>query len=357
MLSWTSERQSGSGVRAAELDFRFDEYEREVIDQARRVFARYLPSSSLLAGDRAEGWRAVGRDGWLHMGLPDRVGGGETPLCLVCGIGREAGRVLGGDAFVNNAVLLPSLMLMSSHNGAAFADLIEHPGFLVANGTTPGFTVAADRVTASTSWCFGAERGMSGYMVEEDGTLLRFEPGGWTLDALAGLGLGVGTVSVDRSSSPSVVAHLPYGSFEDLGMRASIVHSASLVGLAEAELEQTVGYARERKQFGIPIGQFQAVKHGLADVAIAVELAWNAVLYASLVPEAESVSAARILATDAADAASRAMMQFFGGISITWDHQAHLFVKTALADVHRFGTPEEHARRLGAIVIETRGAP
>jgi alkylation response protein AidB-like acyl-CoA dehydrogenase len=338
------------------MDFRFDKYECEVIDQARRVFARYLPSSSLLAGDRAEGWRTVGRDGWLHLGLPDRVGGSETPLCLVCGIGREAGRVLGGDAFVNNAVLLPSLMLMSSHDGAAFAGLIEHPGFLVANGTAPSFTVAPDRVTASTAWCFGVERGLSGYMVEEDGTMLRFEPGDWALDALAGLGLGVGTVRVNRSSSPSVVAHLPHGSFEELGMRASIIHSASLVGLAQAELEQTVGYARERKQFGIPIGQFQAVKHGLADVAVAVELAWNAVLYASLVPEVASVSAARILAADAASAASRAMMQFFGGISITWDHQAHLFVKTALADVHRFGAAEEHARRLGAIVVGIRDA-
>ena len=51
--------------------------------------------------------------------------------------------------------------------------------------------------------------------------MLGFEPGGWILDALAGLGLGVGTVSVDRSSSPSVLARLPYGSFEELGMRAA----------------------------------------------------------------------------------------------------------------------------------------
>ena len=117
-------------------------------------------------------------------------------------------------------------------------------------------------------------------------------------------------------------------------------------GLADRALELTVAYVRERRQFARPVGGFQAIKHRLADLWVAVSQA-RAVARAaadrlSQQNEAETeltVALAKAACSDTALKAAQEMVQLHGGIGFTWEHPAHLFLKRAKADSHRRSAP------------------
>jgi alkylation response protein AidB-like acyl-CoA dehydrogenase len=326
------------------MDFRFDPDEREIVAQAGLTLQRHLPATRLLENESARPrWDAVAQDGWLHAGLDEASGGSDLSLALVAAVGREAGRVLAGDGYVTNAIILPGL-LASLDEPESVASLLAHPGFLLADGRAE--ELVAD-LEAPVPWCAGVEHGLNAYALTDDGLLVRYGPDAWTFEPLAGLGLTTGAVRIAANAVPEWSARVVTPDSEVLEA-AQVVHAGTLVGLGEAALADTVEYVQQREQFGGPIGRFQAVKHGLAEVAVKLEVAWNAVLYAALQRDEASVWIARMQAAEATDAAVRAMVQFFGGIAMTWEHHAHLFVKTAQATRWRFGATDAYALRLAA---------
>lgn len=131
-------------------------------------------------------------------------------------------------------------------------------------------------------------------------------------------------------------------------------------GLADRALEITVAYVKERRQFARPVGSFQAIKHRLADLWVAVtqaraaaRAAANALTAAAPVPsgtEAElAVALAKAASSDTALKAAQEMIQLHGGIGFTWEHPAHLFLKRAKADSIGFGTADAHRSRLASL--------
>ena len=105
--------------------------------------------------------------------------------------------------------------------------------------------------------------------------------------------------------------------------------SALAVGCAQRGLDMTVGYAKERVQFGRPIGSFQALKHRMADMLILVEMARSAA-WAAAAGELAPDTAAEYC-TEAAQKVAGETIQLHGGIAITWEHDAHLVFKRAHA--------------------------
>jgi alkylation response protein AidB-like acyl-CoA dehydrogenase len=135
----------------------------------------------------------------------------------------------------------------------------------------------------------------------------------------------------------------------DLG---AVAMTAAQVGGAERCLELTVAYARQRVQFGRPIGSFQAVKHRLADLLVLVETAATA-SWAAAASWAADADDAPLLADVAGSWCGEAYrdvaaetVQLHGGIAITWEHDAHRHFKHAHATATLFGTPEAHRARL-----------
>lgn len=134
--------------------------------------------------------------------------------------------------------------------------------------------------------------------------------------------------------------------------RGCVVLAAETIGIADAALELTVGYLKERRQFGRAIGSFQALKHRCADLVMAIELARCAVDYATraLDTEAEDITAASAIAlAEAAEAATRTAgecIQMHGGIGFTWEHDAHLYFKRARGNAALLGTVADHRERL-----------
>ncbi len=142
--------------------------------------------------------------------------------------------------------------------------------------------------------------------------------------------------------------------------RGVLAAAAILVGLAERMLSMTVDYVTGRRQFGVPVGSFQAVKHRLADAYLAVEFARPAVLAAGwaqasgAADAAEQTSVAKVLASDAATTVARAAIQCHGAIGYTTEYDLHLFAKRAWALAPSWGSANWHRRRLAASLCLTK---
>ena len=140
-----------------------------------------------------------------------------------------------------------------------------------------------------------------------------------------------------------------------LGVGAALLASEQL-GVAQWCLDSTVAYLGERRQFGRVVGGFQAVKHRLADLYVMVESARAAARYAAATaaeddPDRDvAASLAQAYCSEVAVKAAEECVQLHGGIGMTWEHPAHLYLKRAKADQIAFGTPGAHRRRLSELV-------
>lgn len=134
------------------------------------------------------------------------------------------------------------------------------------------------------------------------------------------------------------------------------------VGAAQHLLDVAVQYAKDRLQFGRPIGSFQAVKHRLADMMVDLEharsTAWHAVwaLTDGSDDPALAVSIAQATCSTAFSRIAADAIQTLGGIGFTWEHQAHLYLKRATTDAALLGSAEEHRARVADFVLDPASA-
>jgi alkylation response protein AidB-like acyl-CoA dehydrogenase len=134
---------------------------------------------------------------------------------------------------------------------------------------------------------------------------------------------------------------------------ACVALSAEQVGAAARALELTVAHTKSRVQFGRPIGAFQALQHRLADLHVLVESARSASYAAAETPSATVLAAvAKVYCSETLQQVAAEMIQMHGGIGITWEHDAHLYLKRAHGAAHLFGSPQHHLARLGATAVD-----
>ncbi|HCT81650.1 MAG TPA: acyl-CoA dehydrogenase [Micromonosporaceae bacterium] len=124
--------------------------------------------------------------------------------------------------------------------------------------------------------------------------------------------------------------------------------AAQLLGAGRAMLEMSVEYAKQRVQFGQPIGRFQAIKHKLADVFIALEFARPLLYAAASSYEPRDISAAKVACSDAAYLAARAALQVHGAIGYTEEFDLSLWFTKVRDLIPAWGTPAEHRARVMA---------
>jgi alkylation response protein AidB-like acyl-CoA dehydrogenase len=138
---------------------------------------------------------------------------------------------------------------------------------------------------------------------------------------------------------------------------ACVAVAAELVGLAQGMLDLAVSYARQREQFGVPIGSFQAVKHQLADVYVAASFALPVVHRAAwsvahdLPSRARDASHAWLAAAAAAEQAARTALQVHGGIGYTYEHHLHMWMKRTWSHTSTWGGAALHRRRVSAALL------
>ena len=159
---------------------------------------------------------------------------------------------------------------------------------------------------------------------------------------------------VDTSGAAPILEPMDIGAnvVDDLLARACTALSAELMGTARWLLDTTITYASNRRQFGKPIGSFQAIKHKLADVALLHEQAWSSVYYAAMCIDANdparrrSAHVAKVMASHAAIRCAKEAIQIHGGVGYTWEHDLHLYLRRAFATEDILGTSDWHLDRL-----------
>jgi alkylation response protein AidB-like acyl-CoA dehydrogenase len=150
----------------------------------------------------------------------------------------------------------------------------------------------------------------------------------------------------------------PFGvGYDQVMNEGALLTAAIQVGLAARFTELAVDYAKTREQFDRPIGSFQAVKHICADMLVKTELARAALHSAAVMvddPEAgdanRAIAGAKLLADEAATGNSRSCVQVHGGMGFTWEVPVHYLLKRAWLHATEFGTADDHAEALAALL-------
>ena len=333
------------------MDFAFTEEQSMLRDTARTLLAKESPPSLV----RAHIDDPSVADGlWAHLRDFAPLGDGPcTDLAIFC---EELGYAAApGVFFPTVAQFIPFTFAAGTGEAAAALDGTA-TGTVALAGENGEWTANTDRVKTFVAeadrvdWIAVVEGGPDPrvWIAPSDAFEVRRVK---TVDFSRRLfevrfGTGVGTWYA--ISPDDIQAHV---------QRATVALAAEMVGTARRMAEMSIAYAKERYQFGVPIGSFQAIQHKLADMSLAVERAQSAVQYAAMSLDADdpdrhrAVHTAKAAAGVAATRAGKDAVQTHGGIGYTWEHDLHLFLRRAYGSEYWMGTTAWHHDRLGDLLF------
>jgi alkylation response protein AidB-like acyl-CoA dehydrogenase len=291
---------------------------------------------ALLDSEREElpsWWPALSALGWQGLHVPEAHGGSGYGLEELVVVVEQLGRAMAPGPFVPSAIV--SAVLVAAADEASKEAYL--PG--LAAGTTFGAVALAGDVTVAGGTVTGDAGNVLGGGLAEvllvragDDVALVAVGDGVTVEVPPNLDPTRRTARVRLDRSPCTV--LP-GAGVLLRDLARVILAAEAVGLARECTDMAASYAKQRMQFGRVIGTFQAVKHHCADMVVATEMAtsavWDAARAAATGGDQLSYAAAvaATLAAPAADLCANLSTQVHGGIAITWEHDAHLYMRRA----------------------------
>ncbi|WP_461154434.1 acyl-CoA dehydrogenase [Saccharopolyspora tripterygii] len=278
-------------------------------------------------------WREAADLGWLGLHLPEESGGAGFGLAEAVVVAEELGRAVAPGPFT--PTVIASAVIDAAADDATRKRLL--PG--LADGSVPaGIALDAELEVSGGSVSGSAPAVVGGGLAQllvlpagDDAVIVEVGQGS-TVEVPANLDPSRRSARVTLEDAPATVLTGGSRALIDL---ARVILSAEAVGVARECTEQAAAYAKEREQFGRVIGTYQAVKHHCANMAVATELATSAVWDAArAVPTggdqlAFAAAAAAALAGPAADLCANLNTQVHGGIAITWEHDAHLYVRRA----------------------------
>jgi alkylation response protein AidB-like acyl-CoA dehydrogenase len=358
------------------MDFAFDEQQDELRQSVRGALAREFPVSALRAFFEAPEDRkaALAKARWSMLSalgvpgilVPEAADGlGLSDVDLV-GVMEEAGWAALPEPLMETAALgapMLAALLPAPSAAAALAALLTEEAPLAVGGIDVGVAGPSSPTTVSADGMLRTPRVVG---AREAGVLLlavRDLDSGWQLHAVPAESCVVlPTATLDQARDLSTVQWplsaetlVAYGVAAEASVglmadRAAAGSAAYLIGLADHMITMAADYAKERQQFGKPIGSFQAVKHLLANARVKLEFARPATYRAawSLATAQPTVSRdasmAKALASDAADLAARVALQVHGAIGYTWECDLHFFMKRTWALSRAWGDAATHRR-------------
>ncbi|GAA0434032.1 acyl-CoA dehydrogenase [Actinoplanes capillaceus] len=302
------------------MNFDLDQEHLDLADGARDFLSGSAsPAAARAALDEGAGVRPgraeLIKSGYATITVPESAGGGGGTVLQLAVVAEQAGRVLAG----------PSLV-----NFARAAVLLENDPDRLAGLADGSLAVAVIDDDGPVLDAIGADT----FLTLRDGTLV-CGPGAVTARRPIDATRGLGDVTLGETTDLVRDARPLWRKAERVGRT---VLAAEGLGAAARLLEMGVEYAKQRHTFGRPIGSYQAVKHMLVDVYVAVEqlrsLVWWAAWAADRAPGELPLAsaAAKAAAATTMELAAETVIQVHGGIGYTWEHDAHLYWRRAKTD-------------------------
>jgi|SRR5690625_250669 len=377
------------------MHFDLDDEQRELRRSARRFLREQAPSATMRKWLETEQvldptiWRRITEElGWIGIPIPESAGGfgfSWLDLALIleeCGrallpapvwtsAALGAGSILELGSEAQCAELLPEVaagttiatLALTETGGKWNTDNLQTRAtkdgdHYVLNGTknyvpwahVAGLFVVIARDENNELAAFAVPKDAQGLTVTRLATMDMTRPQGTI--ALEGVKLPASARLQGEKTTKDALAQALH--------RAAILLSSELLGIAEATMDISVEYAKERVQFGRPIGSFQAIKHKCANMLMYVEACRSAVWYAGWeasqtdVDLAETAHVTKGFASDIAYRNAADTIQVLGGIGITWEHDAHFYFKRARASAQLLGNTSQHRESLYQNIIAQR---
>ncbi|MFK0257524.1 acyl-CoA dehydrogenase family protein [Streptomyces sp. NPDC090445] len=321
------------------MDFQPTQDQRDLRAGVRELLARRYGREALraavdtvaAAGVDRELWRELGEAGFFALRLPEAAGGVGLGLAEAVLVFEEAGRVL-----------LPG-PLVATH---------------LAAGTVPG---AAQGTAVVTAFDLGGS--LVAHLGEADAVLGSAQPPAALLRTGEPVRSADPLTPLHRVPAPAPAsadgrggAGRPAAQVAPYRDEGALLTAALQLGSALRTLELAVRHAREREQFGQPIGAFQAVKHLCAGMLVRAETARAAVYAAAVTADPAEIAGAKLLADEAAVGNARDCLQVHGGMGFTWEADVHLHLKRAWLRAEQWRTAGEAEEVLAADLLATAGA-
>jgi|SRR5579883_665533 alkylation response protein AidB-like acyl-CoA dehydrogenase len=356
------------------MQFGLNEAQQILQKNARRFFAAECPMTEvrrIMETDTAHDeklWSHMAQQGFLGVVIPEEAGGMGLGVVELAALSEEMGRALVPGAFISN--LLASSAI---HAAGSRKHLAE-----IASGKTKA-TLAL--LESSAKWdpdaiAMPALKGEKMFVTDAaiaDVIVVAARDHGelalYLVDGKSAAKTPMPAVDLTRR-----IYKVSFNGGGELLARgdaarkaldqaldiATVALCAEMTGGMQRTMEIAVEYAKTRKQFGKPIGQYQAVQHQCADMFLWTESSRSAAYFAayaldSAIPEARSaVSVAKVYASDACRETGNRGVQVQGGMGFTWENDTHLFYRRAKASEIAFGDATYHRERIARLVIDQR---
>ncbi len=359
------------------MQFGLSESQEFLKDSARKFFAGECPSAEvrrLMETDTAYDaslWSKLTDQGYTGIIFPEAYGGvglGKVELMLLM---EEAGRALLPGPFFSTVVLAGAVLdtvCSPAHKHKYLAPICRGEAratvaILESNASwnTRDIQLAAGNRKLTGEKVFVTDAAIADFII------VVARNGVFVVDSQAN-GLKISPMSAVDLTRKLYVVEFSNTPAEEIGATADLARAfdiataalaAELVGGMQRTLDITVEYAKTRKQFGKPIGMFQAVQHQCADMYLETESSRSAVYYAGWALEenspdaATAVSIAKMYASDAGRTVGNRGIQIHGGMGFTWENDIHLYYRRAKGSETAFGDATFHRERIASVVIDS----
>jgi alkylation response protein AidB-like acyl-CoA dehydrogenase len=338
------------------MDFGLTDDQREIQRTAREMLAerakpeRVREHAEAGTTDKAL-WKELCELGWPGIAISEEHGGqglGTIELSILC---EELGRVVAPVPFLASAMAACVIEQAGSPE--------QHERWLGGLASGEAIGALAGAVDGTAELVVGGAEADVIVLIEDDGSGRLLTPEDAEVSRIAAIDptRSAARVSADESAGEALEDGCP-----GLG-RALVAVSSELVGVSERALEMTLAYVKERKQFGVPVGAYQAVSHRCAQMLLDTEKARSTTAFAAWTADAdpeglaEAAAMAKAAASDAGREVTASAIQAHGGIGFTWEADVHWLFKRAQIDATLLGGAGRHRARLAAILARRAGVP
>ena len=325
------------------MKFDFSEDQHEIRRTAKDLLAKRSTMSKVREAAEAKAydaslWKELAELGWPGVAISEDNGGGGLGVVELASLMEESGYSLAGSPLLASAAA--GLAIQEAGSDSQKAEWL--PG--LASGELKG--------------SFGVEGALFPDAEGADVIVSISADGGY---AVVGAGSGFQVEAVDaidptrRYATVTGSGEAMPGDVEAALSLVAIITSAELVGISLRNLEMTVEYVKDRKQFGKPVGSFQAVQHRCAQMLLHTESARSATYFAAWAADAdrsrlsEGASLAKAAASTAGVESGNSAIQAHGGIGFTWEADVHWLYKRAQMDAAYVGGTKVHRANLAKI--------